>query len=402
MGYTPQGWLPRIEYHLVTDDSLNEDYLREIAEKVLKQKKKVSLEEIKRRLFVKTREDKVVEIIEGYTEKTIVFCYNIPHANHIAGLLHGATTYHSKNSRDKNRKALENLQDGLVRRVCSINAFNEGIDVPDAGLVVFLRSTQSEGVFCQQLGRGMRPGKDKLIVLDFAGNIERIRMIKQMVDTVARLHEELTTESERSREGYRHEPMVVSGHGFEFTFSEKVVDVLKIFDELHQEKRHEFYPKWQEAGAAAQKLGCKSARDYRARYKQDPLLPSRPNDAYKDFPGFDVFLGGGKYATCAEASEAAKKLGCKTWKDYLKKYKKDPKLTAAPRNTYKDFPGWKKFLGTDRFYPRWQEAGRAASKLGCQTSHQYSKKYKSDPRLPCGPHKKYPDFPGWDRFFKGK
>lgn len=65
--------------------------------------------------------------------------------------------------------------------------FNEGVDIPDANLLVFLRSSENSNVFQQQLGRGLRlsPGKDTVRVLDFVANSERIRSIKEFAAQIA-------------------------------------------------------------------------------------------------------------------------------------------------------------------------------------------------------------------------
>ncbi|MDD6691987.1 MAG: DEAD/DEAH box helicase family protein, partial [Lachnospiraceae bacterium] len=72
-------------------------------------------------------------------------------------------------------EALQKLRTGELRVIFSVDMFNEGLDVPDIDLVMFLRPTESPVVFLQQLGRGLRkaPGKDYLIVLDFIGNYEK-------------------------------------------------------------------------------------------------------------------------------------------------------------------------------------------------------------------------------------
>lgn len=52
------------------------------------------------------------------------------------------------------------------------DVMNEGIDLPAINALLFLRPTQSPGLFLQQLGRGLRhhPGTDVLTVLDFVGH----------------------------------------------------------------------------------------------------------------------------------------------------------------------------------------------------------------------------------------
>ena len=55
--------------------------------------------------------------------------------------------------------------------ICS----NEGLDISEIDMVMFLRPTESPVVFLQQLGRGLRKSRDKeyLNVLDFIGNYEK-------------------------------------------------------------------------------------------------------------------------------------------------------------------------------------------------------------------------------------
>jgi len=38
----------------------------------------------------------------------------------------------------------------------AVDVMNEGIDVPDVNILVFLRATHSRKIFVQQLGRGLR------------------------------------------------------------------------------------------------------------------------------------------------------------------------------------------------------------------------------------------------------
>jgi superfamily II DNA or RNA helicase len=56
--------------------------------------------------------------------------------------------------------------------ICVVDVLNEGIDLPFAECLLFLRPTESKRIFLQQLGRGLRHfvGKEKCIVIDFIGN----------------------------------------------------------------------------------------------------------------------------------------------------------------------------------------------------------------------------------------
>src|ERR1051325_5771075 len=68
------------------------------------------------------------------------------------------------------------FRSGQLDFVTTVDLFNEGVDVPDVDLLVFLRATHSRRIFVQQLGRGLRlsAGKDKVIVLDFVTDLRRI------------------------------------------------------------------------------------------------------------------------------------------------------------------------------------------------------------------------------------
>lgn len=405
-----RGWLPRIEYHIVTDDGLDEKKLKQLAKEVMEDGERISLEEINRRVFIRARDEKIASIIEGYTEKTVIFCRNVRHAENFRKVVAHAETYHSDNTRDQNRQTLSDLRNGFTRRVIAVNSFNEGIDVPDIGLAVFNRATDSETIFRQQLGRGLRPGKEKLIVLDFVGNAERIQRLKQMTERIIEFHEKFTSPEERSREGYAKDVFHITGKGFEFTFSDTIVDIMKLIDRVNVE----FYPTWREASRIAQGLGIGSRSAYKQNYKADRKLYANPEQMYGDFPGYAKFLGTNNrnhidrkkefYSTWQKASRAAKKLGVEGWKDYIRKYRKDPHLPSMPVSYYEDFPGWEVFCGRPpvksrkRFYPTWKKAGKSAIKLGVTTCKDYQRKRRKDPMLPSMPDYFYSDFPGWPKF----
>src|SRR5690554_8033595 len=109
-----------------------------------------------------------------------------------------------------------------------------------------------------------------------------------------------------------------------------------------------------EASEAAQRLGFKRLAGYRKGYQQDPKLPSSPHKFYaEDWEDWYSFLGterpGEKYVTLAEASEAAQRLGLETYAEYQKGYQQDPKLPARPRQYYaEDWEDWHSFFGTER------------------------------------------------------
>lgn len=77
-------------------------------------------------------------------------------------------------SEDRER-AIEKLRNQEIKVIFSVDMFNEGVDIAELDMVMFLRPTESPIVFLQQLGRGLRicRGKEYLNVLDFIGNYEK-------------------------------------------------------------------------------------------------------------------------------------------------------------------------------------------------------------------------------------
>jgi superfamily II DNA/RNA helicase len=77
---------------------------------------------------------------------------------------------------------LSRFRNGALHIITTVDLFNEGVDVPDVDLIVFMRVTHSRRIFVQQLGRGLRvsPKKDKVIVLDFVTDLRRIAEVVEL------------------------------------------------------------------------------------------------------------------------------------------------------------------------------------------------------------------------------
>lgn len=109
--------------------------------------------------------------------RTLAFCISKPHADFMADYFEQqgvkAISVHSTSDTPRNL-ALEQLRQGEVEIIFSVDLFNEGVDLPSIDTVLMLRPTDSKIIFLQQLGRGLRlskkTGKNKLVVLDFIGN----------------------------------------------------------------------------------------------------------------------------------------------------------------------------------------------------------------------------------------
>ncbi|RJG13654.1 integrase [Pseudomonas cavernicola] len=173
------------------------------------------------------------------------------------------------------------------------------------------------------------------------------------------------------------------------------------YDFLNKE-RSTLYYEYFDAKLAVQKLTILSYKDYLKRYQEDPRLPCNPNYHYegKGWVSWNEFLGIGRniYFTYAEAQTAAQKLGIQTSHEYKRRYREDPKLPSSP-NSYYAGVGWTDvydFLGRERpdYYQTYEEAQAAVKALGIQSMDEYRDRYREDPRLSPQPHVLYL-FNGW-------
>ncbi len=103
------------------------------------------------------------------------FCATISHADFMAASFKKAglkaEALHSK-TKKSNEGLYDQLRTGKINYLFSVDMLNEGVDIPEADTLLFLRPTESITVFLQQLGRGLRlsEGKQAVTVLDFVGN----------------------------------------------------------------------------------------------------------------------------------------------------------------------------------------------------------------------------------------
>ena len=179
-----QGYLAQVDYRMLVDD-IDWNQVQILSEQGL------TIKELNKELFVAERDEAVVNKLVEHLDsienpRCIVFCRSIEHAKMIHRLLRAGgkpcRVIHSDLDRRESAKVLLEFRAGTNPVLISVDMLNEGIDVPDVNLVVFLRVTHSRRIFVQQLGRGLRirEGKSTVRVLDFVADIRRIAAGLQM------------------------------------------------------------------------------------------------------------------------------------------------------------------------------------------------------------------------------
>lgn len=111
------------------------------------------------------------------TRKTIFFTSSVEHSVAICEELNrkGVKAVHVDGTMPLNKRkdTVAKFKNGEIEVLCNMNIFTEGFDDPAVDCVALVRPTQSQNLYAQIIGRGLRPspdtGKKDCLVLDYTG-----------------------------------------------------------------------------------------------------------------------------------------------------------------------------------------------------------------------------------------
>lgn len=112
-------------------------------------------------------------IAQAYREHAVgaalIFAASVRHAHEIVDRIPGAVVVTGET---KDRAAIiQAFTNGEIPCIVNCMVFTEGTDIPRVETVIVARPTQSETLYCQMVGRGLRlyPGKEQLTLIDCVG-----------------------------------------------------------------------------------------------------------------------------------------------------------------------------------------------------------------------------------------
>lgn len=177
------GYLSKVDYRILCDN-VDWDNMQSVSEQNL------SIRDLNKRLFLPQRDEAVISelkkvMCEVNNPRIAIFSPSIEHSNRFSDMLSSvgiSCAALSKVDKAERRRRLLAFASGTYQAICAVDVMNEGIDIPDVNILVFLRATHSRRIFVQQLGRGLRlsEGKEKVIVLDFVSDIRRMAEMIEM------------------------------------------------------------------------------------------------------------------------------------------------------------------------------------------------------------------------------
>lgn len=189
-----EGYLSRVTYKLINDVTQYENYIKKKPivikngkKRLIKKKWTELVKEVKKTKKAEVALEAYLNIAEelGHQPKTVAFCEGINDAYKLSKYFRAnginAMPYVSSKPQtfdentipdQKNTTILNQFKYGDIDILFTKNMFNEGIDVPQIEVVMFLEHSQSSVMQLQRLGRGLRlaPNKRSVVVLDFESN----------------------------------------------------------------------------------------------------------------------------------------------------------------------------------------------------------------------------------------
>ncbi|KRM29163.1 helicase [Schleiferilactobacillus harbinensis DSM 16991] len=110
--------------------------------------------------------------------QAIVYAHSVEASMQVAEMFKaaGISAAHAdaKTPQRERDSIMRDFKAGKIRILCNVDLISEGFNVPDVGVIIMLRPTESLVLYIQQAMRGMRYEPDKhAIIIDHVGNVIR-------------------------------------------------------------------------------------------------------------------------------------------------------------------------------------------------------------------------------------
>lgn len=108
--------------------------------------------------------------------KTLIFCLSVEHSIKLAHALrasgYSAEAIYGKLDMKKRKEILNKFRIGEIKILCNCQLLTEGFDEPSIKDIIIARPTKSKSLYCQMLGRAVRPypGKEFARVFEITDN----------------------------------------------------------------------------------------------------------------------------------------------------------------------------------------------------------------------------------------
>jgi len=144
--------------------------------------------------------------------RTILFTTSVDNAHRLAEVINryrpgAARAVDGGTATDDRRALLAGHKRGDYQFLCNVGVLTEGYDDPGVACVAMGRPTKSRALYTQCIGRGLRPapGKTDCLVLDFAGNSGRHKLVSALDILAGKWPEDVVERAKKDAKGGRAE-----------------------------------------------------------------------------------------------------------------------------------------------------------------------------------------------------
>lgn len=132
------------------------------------------------------------DIVETWIEKgedrpTLCFAVNRAHAQNICDAFNRAGVpaayVDGETPLDERDDLAIDFKAGKYKIICNVGVMTTGVDLPFVSCLILARPTKSEMLYCQIIGRGLRPadGKQDCIILDHSDTTQRLGFVTDII-----------------------------------------------------------------------------------------------------------------------------------------------------------------------------------------------------------------------------
>jgi superfamily II DNA or RNA helicase len=181
----------KLSYKKTLIELINEGYLTDLKCYKVKTRHKVKdlryhagdiAPSVLKQLDVDSRNAIILDVYQKNCKekKTLVFCLNVNHAKIMAKDFKDfnikAEAIYGELSKSKRSEILRKFRSGEIDVLCNCQLLTEGFDEPSIEAIILARPTKSKTLYCQMVGRGVRPYKDKkhCLIYDLSDEIHNI------------------------------------------------------------------------------------------------------------------------------------------------------------------------------------------------------------------------------------
>lgn len=132
---------------------------------------------------------------------TVAYAISLSEAFNAAGV--AADYVHGEDEPERRIESLRKYRSGETMVMCNCEVLTKGFDLPQIEVGIIARPTKSLSLHIQMLGRVLRtaPGKEQALILDHAGNIERLGFPDDDLPTeLCRREKGASSQDQRARE----------------------------------------------------------------------------------------------------------------------------------------------------------------------------------------------------------